>query len=48
MTNKVDEEKYDGSEMDEVKSPPLKMIGLYLLLTVVGILYAYSWSLLLQ
>lgn len=43
-----EQKKYDGSEMDEVKSPPFKMISLYILLTVIGFLYAYSWSLLLQ
>ncbi|WP_339226958.1 hypothetical protein NSQ77_15530 [Oceanobacillus sp. FSL K6-2867] len=47
MEKQINEKQYDGSEMDEVKSPPFKMIGAFLLLTVIGVLYAYSWSLLL-
>lgn len=38
---------YDGSEMDEVSSPPLKMVGVFLLITVIGFCYAFLWELLL-
>lgn len=38
---------YDGSEMDEVSSPPLKMIGTFLFITVIGFGYAFLWELLL-
>lgn len=36
--------KYDGSEMDEIKSPPIKMILALLLITSVGFLYTFTWS----
>lgn len=40
-------EKYDGSEMDEIESPPLKMIGLAIVLTIVAFAYAFIWAFLL-
>jgi hypothetical protein len=40
-------EKYDGSEMDVVDSPPLKMIGLAIVLTIVAFVYAFLWAFLL-
>ncbi len=46
MANEKDV-KYDGSEMDEISSPPLKMIGRAIVLTIFGFLYAYLWALLL-
>jgi hypothetical protein len=46
--SKEEEKRYDGSEMDEIDSPPLKMILLALVLTVIGFLYAGLWSLILS
>lgn len=40
----ADEKQYDGSEMDEIKSPPLKMIGAFFIITVIGFLYTFTWS----
>jgi len=42
------EKKYDGSEMDEINSPPFKMIGLFLLIAAIGFLYAILWGVLLK
>ncbi|WP_179151830.1 hypothetical protein [Oceanobacillus senegalensis] len=39
---------YDGSEMDEVESPVLKMSSLFILITIIGFLYAYLWVVLLM
>lgn len=36
--------KYDGSEMDGVKSPPLLMIGVFVGVTILAILYVLFWS----
>ncbi|MFC2948125.1 hypothetical protein [Virgibacillus sediminis] len=39
---------YDGSEMDEVESSILKMSSLFILMTIMGFLYAYLWVVLLM
>ena len=36
------------SEMDEVEAPPLKVIGLFVGLTIVAILYVVLWSVILS
>jgi hypothetical protein len=39
--------KSDGSEMDEVASPPGKMFGLFIGLMILIFAYVYGWSFLL-
>lgn len=38
---------YDGSEMDEIKSPPLIMIVVFMGLIGLAFLYVFLWSILL-
>lgn len=40
-------QKYDGSEMDVIDSPPLKMIVLFIFFTAVGLGYTFLWKLFL-
>mgnify|MGYP001274312434 CR=1 FL=1 len=42
------QQQYDGSEMDEVISPPLRMIGLFIGLTAIAFVYVFVWSVLLR
>jgi len=42
-----EKKKYDGSEMDEIKSPPIIMSITLIAFTGIGILYTWMWSLLL-
>jgi hypothetical protein len=48
MIKQEDVKKSDGSVMDEVKSPPLKMISLFAGLTVLALGYVYMCSFLLS
>lgn len=42
------DKQYDGSEMDEIESPPLKMVGVGIFLTFIGVLYVVLVSLILS
>lgn len=47
--SKLDNQLQPGeSEMDEIEAPPLKVIGLFLGLTVIAVLYVYLWSVILS
>ncbi|MEK5444681.1 hypothetical protein [Fredinandcohnia sp. FSL W7-1320] len=47
--SKLDNQLQPGeSEMDQVEAPPLKVIGLFLGLTIVAILYVGLWSVILS
>ena len=43
--NQTTETEYDGSEMDDIKSPPFKMFGVFIIISIIGVLYTYLWSL---
>lgn len=40
--------KSDGSEMDEITSQPVKMVGLFIGLTAFAFGYVYLWSFVLS
>jgi len=48
MSDKEKVLKNDGSEMDEIESRPVKMIGLFMGLTAIAFGYVYLWSFLLS
>lgn len=48
MENKKNESNYDGSEMDEVKSPLILMVTAFLGFLGLGFVYIITWSLLLS
>jgi len=48
MSDKEKVLKNDGSEMDEIESRLVKMIGLFMGLTAIAFGYVYLWSFLLS
>ncbi|MGM0900448.1 MAG: hypothetical protein ACQEXB_04960 [Bacillota bacterium] len=48
MSDKEKVLKSDGSEMDEIVSQPVKMVGLFIGLTAFAFGYVYLWSFLLS
>ncbi|MEH7381407.1 hypothetical protein V7138_13185 [Bacillus sp. JJ1533] len=47
--NKLDNQLQPGeSEMDEIVAPPLKVVGLFVILTIVAVLYVVLWSVILS